>query len=48
MNKNWEGQIDTRAVGFVEDTEEEENHEICPFMSYQGVLVRCRKDCGVY
>ena len=33
MNKNWEGQIDTKAVGFIEDTEDTENHEICPFPS---------------
>ena len=46
--KSWEGQIDTKAVGFIEDTEDIENHEICPFMSCQGVLVRCRKDCGIY
>jgi len=38
--KSWEGQIDTKAVGFIEDTEEEENNEICPFMSYQGVFAK--------
>ena len=34
--KSWEGQIDTKAVGFNEDTEDIENHEICPFMSLSG------------
>jgi|GEM_PF-2217616 len=46
MNKNWEGQIDTKAVGFIEDTEDTENHEICPIMSSQDSPVHCREDCA--
>ncbi len=36
------------AIKFADDIEGVENHEICPFLSYQGVLIRCRKDCGIY
>jgi hypothetical protein len=36
------------AIKFADDIEGVENHEICPFLSYQGVLVKCRKDCGIY
>lgn len=48
MNKNCSERVEEEVIKFADDIEGVENHEICPFLSYQGVLVRCRKDCGIY
>ena len=46
MNKNCSERVEEEVIKFADDIEGVENHEICPFLSYQGVLVRCRKDCA--
>lgn len=47
-DKKLEERVENEAIKFADEVEEIENHEICPFLSYQGILVRRRKDCGIY